>query len=205
MASSEIKFNQSVVFVNAVVPLVLLGWDGYNHRLGANPVEYLTHTTGILTLVFLVLSLAVTPARKITNIHWLIRVRRMLGLFAFFYGILHLLTYVWFDKGFAISAIGKDILTRRFIAVGMISFFLMLPLAITSTNKMIKRLGGKRWQRLHRVVYISAIAGVLHYWLLVKADTRIPDTFAIVLLVLLAYRLADRYFPNVVQRISLRT
>jgi sulfoxide reductase heme-binding subunit YedZ len=199
---SEIRFNQSVVFVNALVPLALLGWDGYHHRLGANPLEYVTHTTGILTLVFLLLTLAVTPLRKFTGINWLIRVRRMLGLFAFFYGALHLLTYVWFDKVFAITAIGKDIGTRPFIAIGMAGFFLMIPLAITSTNRMVKRIGGKRWQQLHKLTYLAGIAGVLHYWLLVKADTRIPITFGIVLLILFAYRFADKFFPKLTQKIS---
>jgi sulfoxide reductase heme-binding subunit YedZ len=197
---TEIRFNQSVVFVNSLVPLVMLGWDGYNHRLGANPLEYVTHTTGILTLVFLLLSLAVTPARKITGIHWLIRLRRMLGLYAFFYGALHLICYMWFDKAFALFAIAKDIAARPFIAIGMTSFFLMIPLAITSTNKMIKRLGGKRWQKLHRIVYLAAAAGVLHYWMLVKADTRIPLTFGFVLALLLIYRVVDKLFPNLTQK-----
>jgi len=199
---TEIRFNQAVVFVNALVPLALLGWDGYNHRLGANPLEYVTHTTGILTLVFLSLTLAVTPLRKFTGITWLIRVRRMLGLFAFFYGSLHLITYMWFDKGFAIVAIGKDVVSRPFIAIGMAAFFLMIPLAITSTNRMVKRIGGKRWQQLHKLTYVAGIAGVLHYWMLVKADTRIPIAFAIVLLILLAYRIAGRYFPKLTERIS---
>jgi Predicted membrane protein len=199
---TEIRFNQAVVFVNALVPLALLGWDGYNHRLGANPLEYVTHTTGILTLVFLSLTLAVTPLRKFTGITWLVRVRRMLGLFAFFYGSLHLITYMWFDKGFAIVAIGKDVVSRPFIAIGMAAFFLMIPLAITSTNRMVKRIGGKRWQQLHKLTYVAGIAGVLHYWMLVKADTRIPIAFAIVLLILLAYRIAGRYFPKLTERIS---
>ena len=199
---SEIRFNQSIVFVNALVPLALLGWDGYNHRLGANPLEYVTHTTGILTLVFLSLTLAVTPLRKFTGVNWLIRVRRMLGLLAFFYGALHLITYMWFDKGFAIVAIGKDVVSRPFIAIGMAAFFLMIPLAITSTNRMVKRIGGKRWQQLHKLTYLAGIAGVLHYWMLVKADTRIPIAFGVVLLILLAYRLADRYFPKLTRRIS---
>ena len=199
---TEIRFNQSVVFVNALVPLALLGWDGYNHRLGANPLEYVTHTTGILTLVFLLLTLAVTPTRKFTGIPWLVRVRRMLGLFAFFYGALHLITYMWFDKSFAIVAIGKDVVLRPFIAIGMTGFFLMVPLAITSTNKMVKRIGGKRWQQLHKLTYIAGIAGVLHYWMLVKADTRIPIAFGIALLILFAYRVADKFFPTLTRKFS---
>ncbi|HZS44393.1 MAG TPA: protein-methionine-sulfoxide reductase heme-binding subunit MsrQ [Blastocatellia bacterium] len=201
---TEIRFNQSVVFVNSLVPLVLLGWDGYHKKLGANPLEYITHTTGILTLLFLLLTLAITPARKITGIPWLIRLRRMLGLYAFFYGALHLICYMWFDKSFAIVAIGKDILVRPFIAIGMTSFFLMVPLAITSTNKMLKRIGGKRWQKLHRLVYLSAAAGVLHYWMLVKADTRIPLAFGFVLALLLGYRIIDKYFPDLTQKRTAR-
>ena len=199
---NEIKFNQFVVFFNSLVPLGLLGWDGYNHRLGANPLEYFTHTTGILTLVFLMLSLAVTPVRKITGIAWLIKLRRMFGLFAFFYGFVHLMAYVWFDRGFAISTVPKDIVARPFIAIGMASFFLMVPLAITSTNKMIKRLGGKRWQKLHRVVYLAAIAGILHYYMLVKADTRIPLAFGFALLILFAYRILNKFFPKLTQKTS---
>jgi len=197
---TEIRFNQSVVFVNSLVPLVLLGWDGYHRKLGANPLEYITHTTGILTLLFLLLTLAITPARKITGISWLIRLRRMLGLYAFFYGALHLICYMSFDKSFAIVAIGKDIAVRPFIAIGMTSFFLMVPLSITSTNKMLKRIGGKRWQKLHRLVYLSAAAGVLHYWMLVKADTRIPLAFGFVLALLLGYRIIDKYFPDLTQK-----
>jgi sulfoxide reductase heme-binding subunit YedZ len=189
----DIKFNKALVFLNCLVPLALLGWDAYHQRLGANPLEFVTRTTGTLTLVFLLLSLAVTPVRKLTGAQWLIKFRRMLGLYAFFYGFLHLTTYVWFDKFFDVKAVGEDVWQRPFIAVGMLSFFLMVPLAITSTNAMIKRLGGKRWARLHKVVYISAIGGVLHYWLLVKADTRKPLLFGAILALVLGYRLLTSY------------
>jgi sulfoxide reductase heme-binding subunit YedZ len=196
----DIKFNKLVLFINGMVPLALLGWDAYHNRIGANPIEFVTRTTGILTLVFLLLTLSITPLRKLTKIQWLIRFRRMLGLYAFFYGSLHFITYVWFDKFFHLKTIGEDILNRPFIAVGMTAFFLMVPLAITSTDKMIKRVGGKRWQSLHRLVYISAIGGVFHYWLLVKADTRIPLRFAAVLAVLLGYRLFTKYQLSPPQR-----
>jgi sulfoxide reductase heme-binding subunit YedZ len=192
----DIKFNKLLLFVNALVPLTQLSWDAIHYRLGANPIEFVTRTTGTLTLVFLLLTLTITPLRRLTKIQWLIRFRRMLGLYAFFYGLLHFFTYVWFDKFFHVAAIGQDILARPFIAVGMASFFLMVPLAITSTDKMIKRLGGKRWRLLHKAVYISAAGGTFHYWLLVKSDTRIPLTFAAVLVVLLAYRIFTSYFAQ---------
>jgi methionine sulfoxide reductase heme-binding subunit len=189
MQPDDIKFTRLVIFINAVVPLALLAWDAFFHHLGANPVEFATRTTGVLTLVFLFISLTVTPLRQTTGANWLIKFRRMLGLFAFFYGSLHLLTYVWFDKFFHLSEIVQDTLKRPFIFVGLASWLLLAPLAVTSTNAMIKRLGGKRWQRLHRLVYVTAIGGVFHYYLIVKADTRIPYAFAAVLAVLLGYRL----------------
>jgi len=185
----EIKFYKVIVFVNSIVPLALLSWDWYNQKLGANPVEFLTRTTGMLTLIFLLISLAVTPLRKFTGVQWLIQFRRMLGLYAFFYGLLHLMTYVWFDRSFNVKSIVEDTYARPFIAVGMFSFFLMVPLAITSTKGWIKRLGGKRWARLHKVVYAAAIGGVVHFWMLVKSDTRLPLRFAFVLALLLGSRL----------------
>jgi sulfoxide reductase heme-binding subunit YedZ len=157
-----------------------------------------------LTLVFLILSLAVTPLRKILGLPWLVQIRRTLGLYAFFYGCLHLLCYVWFDKAFKLSAITQDTFKRPFIFLGMFGFLLMVPLAVTSTNKMVKRLGGQRWNRLHKLAYVAAIAGVLHYYLLVKADTRIPVAFGIVLALLLAYRLISKYFPKITQRTPTR-
>ncbi len=189
----DIKFKKILVFINCLVPLALLGWDAYRDQLGANPLEFLTRTTGTLTLLFLVLSLAVTPARKVTGIQWLVRFRRMIGLYAFFYGGLHWMLYVWSDKFFNLRAIIGDIRQRPFIAVGLVSFTLMVPLAVTSTNKMLKRLGGKRWMRLHKLAYVAAAGGVLHYWLLVKADTTKPLVFAAVLALLLGYRFWRSY------------
>jgi len=188
-------FPKVVVFVNALIPLVLLLWDLYNKRVGPNPLEFATRTTGMLTLVFLSLTVAVTPLRKIFGINSLVKVRRMLGLFAFFYGALHLLTYVWFDRFFNLISVVQDVGKRPFILVGMTAFVLMVPLAITSTNKMVKRLGGKRWANLHRLVYLAAIAGVVHFWMLVKSDTRLPLTFGFILLFLLGYRLFAKYAP----------
>ncbi|HVF57037.1 MAG TPA: protein-methionine-sulfoxide reductase heme-binding subunit MsrQ [Pyrinomonadaceae bacterium] len=189
----DIKFRKVLVFVNCLVPLALLAWDAAHGRLGANPLDFVTRTTGTLTLVFLLLTLAVTPLRKLTGVQWLIRFRRMLGLYAFFYGFLHLLTYVWFDKSFDFAAIAQDVWRRRFIMVGMFAFFLLIPLAVTSTNAMIKRLGGKRWALLHKSTYLVAVAGVLHFYMLVKADTRKPILFAAVLALLLGYRLFVSY------------
>ncbi|HEX7173991.1 MAG TPA: protein-methionine-sulfoxide reductase heme-binding subunit MsrQ [Pyrinomonadaceae bacterium] len=185
----DIAFKKVLVFVNAGVPLLLLLWDWWRGQLGADPLNFVTRSTGTLTLVFLLLTLCVTPARKITGVQWLIRFRRMLGLYAFFYGFVHFLCYLWFDKAFQLGEVVADVTRRRFILVGMLGFFLMAPLAITSTNAMIKRLGGKRWARLHKLIYVSAVAGVFHFYLLVKADTTKPLIFALVLAALLGYRL----------------
>src|SRR5262249_29888905 len=160
-------------------------------ELGANPVDVITRSTGKWTLTFLLITLGVTPLRKLTKLNWLIRFRRMLGLFAFFYGTLHLMTYVWLDKFFDVHAMLHDIAKRRFITAGMTAWSLMLPLALTSTAGWIRRLGGKRWQRLHRLIYFSAAAGVVHFIWLVKADLRRPLTYGAILAVLLAYRVAN--------------
>ncbi|MEO6724261.1 MAG: protein-methionine-sulfoxide reductase heme-binding subunit MsrQ [Blastocatellia bacterium] len=196
----DIKFAKVAIFVNAAVPASLLFWDAYHHRLGANPPEFVLHTTGTLTLVFLLLSLAVTPLRKMLGLPWIVQFRRVLGLFAFFYGCLHLLSYTWFDKAFNLRAIASDTIKRPFIFLGMLGFLILVPLAVTSTNKMIKRLGGRRWNRLHKMVYVAAVSGVLHYYLLVKADTRIPLAFGAVLAVLLAYRVINKFFPSITER-----
>ncbi|HVS83738.1 MAG TPA: protein-methionine-sulfoxide reductase heme-binding subunit MsrQ [Pyrinomonadaceae bacterium] len=192
----DTRFAKLVIFVNALVPLTLLLTDVYRKRVGANPLEFVTRTTGILTLVFLLVSLAVTPLRRITGLNWLTRFRRMLGLFAFFYGSLHLMTYVAFDRFFHLKTIPGDVAKRPFIAIGMTAFFLMVPLAITSTDKMVKRLGGKRWLRLHRIVYLSGIFGVLHYYMLVKSDVRLPLTFAFLLALLLGFRILAKYYAT---------
>ena len=189
----DTRFSKFVLFINALIPLTLLLWDVYHKRVGANPLEFVTRTTGMLTLVFLLITLAVTPVRTITRLNWLIKFRRMLGLFAFFYGSLHLLTYIWFDRYFNLKSVPGDVASRPFIAIGMLAFFLMVPLAITSTNKMVKRLGGKRWNKLHKLIYLAGIAGALHFWMLVKSDTRLPVTFAFVLALLLAFRALAKY------------
>jgi sulfoxide reductase heme-binding subunit YedZ len=189
------SFPKLVILVNALIPLVLLLWDLYHKRVGPNPLEFATRTTGMFTLVFLCLTLAVTPLRKIFRVNSLVKVRRMLGLFAFFYGSLHLLTYIWFDRQFHLLSTLEDIGRRPFILAGMTAFVLMVPLAITSTNRMVKRLGGKRWARLHRLSYLAAVAGVVHFWMLVKSDTSLPFTFAFIVLFLLGYRVLLKYAP----------
>lgn len=191
----DVRFLKVVVFVNALVPLVLLLWDLYHKRVGPNPLQFATTTTGMLTLIFLSLTVALTPVRKIFGVNSLVKLRRMLGLFAFFYGALHLLTYIWFDRLFNLISVGQDVVRRPFILAGMVAFVLMVPLAVTSTNKMVKRLGGKRWAKLHRLVYLAAIAGVVHFWMLVKSDIRLPLTFGFILLFLLGYRLLTKYVP----------
>jgi sulfoxide reductase heme-binding subunit YedZ len=177
------------VFLLCLGPAFVLTWKGFHASLGANPIDVITRTTGRWTLTFLLITLSVTPVRKLSGLTWLIRYRRMLGLFAFFYGSLHLMTYVWLDKFFDVHEMLHDIAKRRFITAGMTAWFLMLPLALTSTTGWIRRIGGKRWQRLHRLIYFSAAAGVVHFIWLVKADLRRPLMYGAVLAILLAYRL----------------
>lgn len=176
-------------FLLCLGPAFVLTWKGFHGGLGANPIDVITRTTGRWTLTFLLITLSVTPVRKLSGLAWLIRYRRMLGLFAFFYGSLHLMTYVWLDKFFNVHEMLHDIAKRRFITAGMTAWVLMLPLALTSTTGWIRRMGGKRWQMLHRLIYFSAAAGVVHFIWLVKADLRRPLTYGAVLAVLLAYRL----------------
>lgn len=186
---TDAKFNKILIFINALVPLAVLVYDALNNNLGANPIEFFLRTTGVLTLIFLLITLAVTPLRKIFGWNELIKSRRMLGLYAFFYAFLHLITYGFFDKSLDLPAIVADIWQRPFIAVGMLAFFLLIPLALTSTNGMIKRLGGKNWARLHKLTYLTAILGVIHFWLIVKSDLRYPIFFAFILAILLGYRI----------------
>jgi methionine sulfoxide reductase heme-binding subunit len=185
-----LRYFKPVIFLACLAPLANLAWRAFHAELGANPIEAITHSTGTCTLVFLLITLSVTPLRKLTRQYWLINFRRMFGLFAFFYGCLHLTTYVWLDKFFDVHEMLADIAKRRFITAGLAGFVLMIPLALTSTKGWIRRLGGKRWQALHRLIYLSAAAGVIHYIWLVKADLRSPLRYAFVLLVLLGYRIA---------------
>ena len=178
-----------ILFLVCLVPLTRLVWDGLHENLGANPVETIRLFTGDWTLRFLLITLAVTPLRRLTGWNAMVRVRRMLGLFAFFYAALHVISYVWLDQFFMWDLIVEDVYKRPYITVGFTAFMLLLPLAFTSTNGMVRRLGGKHWQRLHRLVYIIAILGVVHFWWLVKSDIRQPLIYAAVLALLLGYRL----------------
>jgi methionine sulfoxide reductase heme-binding subunit len=184
-----LRYFKPVIFLACLVPLAWLAWRGFHADLGANPIEAITHFTGDWTMRFLLITLTITPLRQLTRQYWLIGLRRMFGLFAFFYGTLHLMTWVWLDKFFDPHEMLADIAKRRFITAGMTAFALMIPLALTSTKWAIRKLGGKRWQALHRLIYFSAAAGVIHYIWLVKADLRKPLQYAAILGVLLGYRL----------------
>jgi len=178
-----------VVFCLGLAPLAWLGWLAGHGHLGANPIERITHFTGDWTLRLIVATLAITPLRKLAGIPALIRYRRMIGLFAFFYGSLHFLTYIWLDKFFDLHDVAKDIAKRPFITVGFAAFVLLIPLAVTSTAGWIRRLGGKRWQRLHRLIYATAVLAVVHYYWLVKSDVRLPLFYGALVALLLSYRL----------------
>lgn len=191
--NEEVRFYKLLIVVNALVPLMMLGRDWYLERLGANPIEFVLSTTGVLTLVFLLISLSVTPLRRVTGRNDLVKYRRLLGLIAFFYGCLHLVTYSIFDKALDVSAIIADVWERPFIALGMAALAILVPLAITSTNKMIRRMGGKRWQTLHRLVYLAAILAVAHFYLIQKSDVAWPVVFGAVLAGLLGFRIYLRY------------
>ncbi len=183
-----LRFTKIALFLAALIPLARLAWRALHDGLGANPIEVITHSTGDWTLILVLTTLSITPLRRITRQYWLIGVRRMIGLFAFFYGTLHFLTYIWLDKFFDIHEMWKDIAKRPFITVGFSAFVLMIPLALTSTAWSIRRLGGKNWRRLHRLIYLTGILGVVHYAWLVKADLRKPIEYGVVLGVLLVYR-----------------
>ena len=176
------------------IPFIARDVDRWS--LGANPIEVITRSTGKWTLTFLLLTLSVTPLRKLFGQPWLIRFRRMLGLFAFFYGSLHFVTYIWLDKFFAVHEMIVDIAKRKFITVGFTAFVLMIPLAITSTSGWIRRLGGQRWHRLHQLIYVSTVLGVIHFIWLVKADLRRPIYYGTVLGLLLLYRIILWVIPR---------
>jgi sulfoxide reductase heme-binding subunit YedZ len=182
---------KAVLFLACLIPLGRLIWLAYVDGLGANPIEFITRSTGTWTLVFLLITLSITPLRRLTGRNAWIRFRRMLGLFAFFYACLHFTTYVWLDQFFEWPAIVKDVIKRPFITVGFTAFVLLIPLAATSTQAMQRRLK-RRWQQLHRLVYLIAICGVLHYWWLVKKDVTEPAWYALALTLLLGFRLVQR-------------
>ena len=195
-----------VVFLLCLIPMARLGWNAYTNNLGANPIEVITRSTGTWTLVFLLIVLSVTPLRRLTGLHWLIRFRRMLGLFAFFHVCLHFTTYIWLDQFFEFMEMVRDVIKRPFITAGFVSFLLLVPLALTSTSGMIRRLGGRRWQQLHRLVYLAAIGGVIHYIWLVKADQRDPLIYGSILSVLLGYRIVvawpDRWTVPITRKVK---
>jgi sulfoxide reductase heme-binding subunit YedZ len=185
----QVGWIKATAFAACLIPLALLAWRGAHRGLGANPIEYITRSTGWWTLSFLLITLLVTPLRRWTGWNWLLRLRRMLGLCAFFYACLHFTTYIWLDQFFDLHGIVKDVIKRPFITIGFSAFVLLIPLAATSTNAMVRRLGGKRWQLLHRLVYLIAICGAIHFWWLVKRDITEPLIFAALLTALLGARL----------------
>jgi methionine sulfoxide reductase heme-binding subunit len=187
-AAPPIGPAKAILFLLCLVPLAHLVQAWHADALGANPIEAITRGTGDWTLRFLLITLAVTPLRRLTGLHWLLRLRRMLGLFCFFYACLHFTTYIWLDQFFDLQAMARDILKRPFITVGFAAFVLLVPLAATSNNFAIRRLGGRQWQSLHRSVYAIAILGVTHYWWLVKKDISEPLMYASILAVLLGLR-----------------
>ncbi|HUJ41353.1 MAG TPA: protein-methionine-sulfoxide reductase heme-binding subunit MsrQ [Candidatus Acidoferrales bacterium] len=194
-ADRLVPYSKPFVFLLCLVPMGLLVRKGVEGLLGANPIEVITHSTGDWTLIFLCITLSITPLRRLLGLPWLVRYRRMTGLFAFFHGFLHFMTYIWLDQFFNVHSMIKDVAKRPFITAGFTAFVLMVPLAITSTAGMIRRLGGRRWRILHRLIYVSACAGVIHYYWLVKADETLPLRFAAIVGALLACR-AVFYFRD---------
>lgn len=205
-----IRWIKVVVFLICLMPFAWLLWrffgphpfdmSGWGVGLGANPIEAMEHGFGDWTLRFLLITLSITPLRKLLRLPSLIKFRRMFGLFAFFYGCAHFTIYLWLDKFFNLHEILEDVGKRKYITVGFTAFVLLIPLALTSTADWIRRLGGKRWQALHRLIYVSAIAGIIHYLWLVKADIRKPLEYGAVLAVLLGYRVVAWWMSFVKRR-----
>src|SRR6202521_132223 len=187
------KWAKVVVFLACLGPLGLLIWEALHDELSANPTQFREHATGDWTLRFVAITLAVTPLRKILRQPQLIRFRRMLGLFAFFYGCCHFSVYLTFDQVFDLHGIWADVMKRRYITVGFTGFVLMIPLALTSTAGWIRRMGGRRWAMVHRAIYLTAIAGVIHFLWLVKSDIHLPLEYAAVMAILLGWRVYDHY------------
>ncbi|MDD5295585.1 MAG: sulfoxide reductase heme-binding subunit YedZ [Rhodocyclaceae bacterium] len=188
-SSRQLALIKVLLFMVCLIPAGWLGYRFLEDDLGANPIEALIRGLGDWGLRFLLITLTVTPARRLFGLHWLLRLRRMLGLFAFFYASLHLSGYLVLDQFFDWAEIGRDIAKRPFITLGMFTFVLLLPLAATSSNAMIRRLGGKRWQALHSLVYAIAVMAVVHYWWMVKLDITHPAIYSLILSVLLGLRL----------------
>lgn len=193
--ATQVKRLKALLFIAATLPFLRLVVYTINDWLGANPVEFITRNTGDWTLYFLCITLAVTPLRRLTGWNWLVRLRRMVGLFAFFYASLHFMTFLWFDHFFDVAEMLKDVVKRPFITVGFSAFVLLIPLAVTSTNAMIKRLGGRRWQMLHRLIYLIAPLGILHFWWMKagKNDFEQPIVFGLIVAALLLARVYWRF------------
>jgi len=192
----RIRWSKILVFLLCLAPLFRLAWRVWNQDVTANPTEFIQHFTGDWAIRLIVTTLAVTPLRKLLGVPGLIRFRRMIGLFAFFYACLHFLTYLWLDKLFDFPAMLKDVGRRPFITAGFVAFVCLVPLAVTSTAGWIRRLGGKRWQRLHTLIYVTAIAAVVHYYWLVKSDIRQPMLYGTLVALLLAWRVVSRAIRN---------
>ena len=189
--SNQVAWVKAGLFALFLVPFARLVYGAFANSLGANPIETITRSTGWWTLFLLMVTLSVTPLRRWTRANWLLKLRRTLGLFVFFYASLHFMTFVWFDHWFDAAGILKDVVKRPFVTVGFAAYLLLLPLAMTSTDRMVRRLG-RNWQRLHRLVYVIAVLGVVHFWWLVKRDVTEPLMFALALVVLLGIRLGWR-------------
>jgi sulfoxide reductase heme-binding subunit YedZ len=194
LSPRQVSVLKGAVFALALLPFLHLlgGIFFWPESLGANPAEFITRSAGDWTLRFLLLTLAITPLRKLSGWNWLLRLRRMLGLFAFFYVLAHFLSFIAFDHVFDIAEIWADILKRPFITIGALAFLLLLPLAATSTNAMVRRLGARRWMVLHRLIYLIGVLGVIHFWLMVKRDLTEPVIYALILALLLGFRLLSR-------------
>ncbi|GAA4032434.1 protein-methionine-sulfoxide reductase heme-binding subunit MsrQ [Actimicrobium antarcticum] len=191
LSPTQIRWLKLSLFLLATLPFLRLVIATFTDQLGANPVEFITRNTGDWTLYMLCIALAVTPLRKLTGWNWLVKLRRMLGLFAFFYVALHFLTFLWFDHAFDVAEMWKDVLKRPFITVGFSAFVLLIPLAVTSTNAMVRLMGGKRWQWLHRLIYLIVPLGVLHFWWMKAAKNNLlqPMLFALLVAALLGMRI----------------
>jgi len=190
------KWTKAAVFLICLIPFADLLWRLITNNLGINPVETLQHGTGDWTIRFIVFTLCITPFRKLFKLPDFIRFRRMLGLFAFFYVCLHFLTYLGPDQSFNLSGMWKDVAKLPFITVGFAAFVSLIPLAITSTAGWIRRIGGKRWQQLHRLIYFAAVCGVVHYYWLVKSDVRKPLFYGALVGILVLFRLVDWFFKR---------
>ncbi len=190
-SAKQLTIIKSLLFMLALLPFGRLVLFAFTDQLGANPIEFITRNTGDWTLYLLCITLVVTPLRRLSKWNWLIKLRRMIGLFAFFYATLHFTTFLWFDHFFDLAEMLKDVVKRPFITVGFAAFVLLIPLAITSTNGMVKRLGGKRWQWLHRLIYVIASLGILHYWWMKagKHDFEQPIIFGSIVAALLLVRI----------------